>query len=87
MDLYHLREEAEPSDRTALESVVDHIKEEMARLNVRRLRPACLRSADDAPAQALEEEIMSTVGPGDERLEAIYERLEELDPNTFEARA
>jgi ATP-binding cassette subfamily F protein 2 len=35
MDLYHLREEAEPSDRTALEAVVDHIKEEMARLNVR----------------------------------------------------
>ena len=33
MDLYHLREEAEPSDRTALEAVVDHIKEEMARLN------------------------------------------------------
>jgi ATP-binding cassette subfamily F protein 2 len=29
---------------------------------------------------------MSTVGPSDERLEAIYERLEELDPNTFEAR-
>jgi hypothetical protein len=36
MDLYHLREEAEPTDRTALEAVVDHIKEEMARLNVRR---------------------------------------------------
>jgi hypothetical protein len=35
MDLYHLREEAEPSDRTALEAVVDHIKAEMARLNVR----------------------------------------------------
>ena len=37
--------------------------------------------------QALEEEIMSTVGPEDERLEAIYERLEELDPTTFETRA
>jgi len=36
MDLYHLREEAEPTDRTALEAVVDHIKEELARLNVRR---------------------------------------------------
>ena len=35
MDLYLLREEAEPTDRTALEAVVDHIKEEMARLNVR----------------------------------------------------
>jgi ATP-binding cassette subfamily F protein 2 len=39
MDLYHLREEAEPSDRTALEAVVDHIKEEMARLNVRYVPP------------------------------------------------
>ena len=29
---------------------------------------------------------MSTVGPDDERLEAIYERLEELDPTTFEVR-
>jgi hypothetical protein len=37
-------------------------------------------------AQALEEEIMSTVGPDDERLEGIYERLEELDPTTFEVR-
>jgi hypothetical protein len=36
--------------------------------------------------QALEEEIMSTVGPDDERLESIYERLEELDPTTFEVR-
>lgn len=41
MDLYHLREEAEPSDRTALEAVIDHIKAEMARLNVRRPPPAC----------------------------------------------
>jgi hypothetical protein len=40
MDLYHLREEAEPSDRTALEAVVDHIKAEMARLNV-RAPPEC----------------------------------------------
>ena len=38
-------------------------------------------------AQALEEEIMSTIGPDDERLESIYERLEELDPTTFEVRA
>ncbi len=29
---------------------------------------------------------MSTVGPEDERLEQIYERLEELDPTTFEVR-
>lgn len=30
---------------------------------------------------------MSEFGPEDERLEAIYDRLEELDPNTFESRA
>ena len=35
----------------------------------------------------MEEEILSTTGPEDERLEAIYERLEELDPSTFETRA
>ena len=26
-------------------------------------------------------------GPDDERLEAIYERLDEIDPNMFEVRA
>lgn len=30
---------------------------------------------------------MSEFGPEDERLGAIYDRLEELDPNTFESRA
>ncbi|GFH24820.1 ATP-binding cassette, sub-family F, member 2, partial [Haematococcus lacustris] len=69
MDLYHLRTEAEPSDRTALEAVIDHVRQEMERL------------------QKLEEHIMETVGPEDERLEALYERLEELDPTTFESRA
>lgn len=29
----------------------------------------------------------SQTGPEDERLEALYDRLEELDPNTFESRA
>eukprot|EP00245_Coleochaete_scutata_P006431 TRINITY_DN20872_c0_g1_i1.p1 TRINITY_DN20872_c0_g1~~TRINITY_DN20872_c0_g1_i1.p1 ORF type:complete len:621 (+),score=134.13 TRINITY_DN20872_c0_g1_i1:183-2045(+) len=69
MDLYHLCEEAEPTDRTALESVVDSIKEELARLN------------------AQEEKILEEFGPEDDRLMIIYERLEELDPNTFEVRA
>lgn len=69
MDLYHLRTEAEPSDRTALEAVIDHVRQEMERL------------------QAMEEHIMETTGPEDERLEGIYERLEELDPTTFESRA
>jgi ATP-binding cassette subfamily F protein 2 len=69
MDMYHLREEAKPSDRTALESVVDHI-----RLEIKRL-------------EELEEQIMTENGPDDERLEGIYERLDSLDPATFESRA
>lgn len=32
MDLYHLDCEAEPSDRTALEAVIDHLKNEMEKL-------------------------------------------------------
>ncbi|GAX84860.1 hypothetical protein CEUSTIGMA_g12281.t1 [Chlamydomonas eustigma] len=69
IDLYHLDSEAEPSDRTALEAVIDHLKNEMERL------------------EALEQSIMEDSGPEDERLEAIYERLDEIDPNTFEVRA
>ena len=34
MDLYHLCEEAAPTSRTALETVVDYIKDEVARLTV-----------------------------------------------------
>jgi ATP-binding cassette subfamily F protein 2 len=69
LDMYHLHQEAEPSEMNALEAVVDHVKKEMERLH------------------AQEEQIMSEFGPEDERLEAIYDRLEELDPNTFEVRA
>jgi ATP-binding cassette subfamily F protein 2 len=35
----------------------------------------------------LETHILENFGPEDERLEAIYERLEEIDPTTFESRA
>eukprot|EP00240_Pyramimonas_obovata_P002632 CAMPEP_0118957626 /NCGR_PEP_ID=MMETSP1169-20130426/62194_1 /TAXON_ID=36882 /ORGANISM="Pyramimonas obovata, Strain CCMP722" /LENGTH=759 /DNA_ID=CAMNT_0006905715 /DNA_START=70 /DNA_END=2352 /DNA_ORIENTATION=- len=69
LDLYHLHTEAEPSDKSALEAVIDYIKEELKKL------------------EALEEHIMSEHGPEDERLEAIYNRLEEIDPNKFESRA
>lgn len=34
MDLYHLCEETDPTDRTALETVVDYIKDEIKKLNV-----------------------------------------------------
>jgi ATP-binding cassette subfamily F protein 2 len=66
MDLYHLHDEAAPSDMSALDSVVDYIREELKKL------------------EQLEEKIMTEVGPEDERLAAIYERVEELDPSTFE---
>lgn len=69
VDIYHLREEAEPSDQTALEAVVNHIREEVQRL------------------QKVEGEILTSNGPGDERLQGIYERLEELDPAKFEVEA
>lgn len=37
-----------------------------------------------AGCRAQEEMILETCGPEDERLEQIYERIEELDPATFE---
>jgi|MDSW01.2.fsa_nt_gb ATP-binding cassette subfamily F protein 2 len=69
IDIYHLREEAEPTSRSAIQTVIDELQGELERL------------------QKLEEHIMENFGPEDERLEAIYERLEEIDPNTFEIRA
>ncbi|GIL89573.1 hypothetical protein Vretimale_1869 [Volvox reticuliferus] len=69
LDIYHLDQEAEPSERTALQAVIDHIQAELTRLH------------------ALEEEIMTTSGPEDPRLEALYDRIDELDPATFESRA
>ena len=57
MDLYHLSEEVEPTPRTALETVVDYIKNEIDRLN------------------KLEEHILETVGPEDERLQVSSNRV------------
>jgi ATP-binding cassette subfamily F protein 2 len=69
IDLYHLREEALPSERSAIQTVIDEVQAEMERLNKFELH------------------ILETTGPDDERLELIYDRLEEIDPTTFEARA
>ena len=69
IDVWYLDKEAEPSDRTALESVIDTVRNEKERL------------------EKLEEDIMSDVGPEDARLEAIYDKLERMDPTTFEKRA
>jgi hypothetical protein len=69
IDIWFLDREAEPTDRTAMETVIDTVRNEKDRL------------------EKLEEEIMTDVGPEDPRLEAIYEKLEKIDPSTFEKRA
>jgi ATP-binding cassette subfamily F protein 2 len=69
IDKYLLNKEAAPTDRTALETVVDEAKLEVARLN------------------ALEEKLMIEEGPDCPDLLPIYDKLEELDPTTFDQRA
>ncbi|KAF6251500.1 flagellar associated protein [Scenedesmus sp. NREL 46B-D3] len=99
LDIYHLHQEAEPSDRTALEAVIDHIREEMERLHAQVSAAAAAAAAaaresagGDSWQQQHQQQQQRGVnheehGPSDERLEAIYDRLDELDPNTFESRA
>lgn len=69
IDIYLLAEEAQPSDESALEFVINSARQEVARLEQR---------ADD---------ILAEEGPESEILQSIYERLDELDPATFESRA
>jgi ATP-binding cassette subfamily F protein 2 len=69
LDIWHLHEEAKPSDRTALESVIDVVRAEQERL------------------EKLEEHILETQGGDSMQLVDIYEKLEKLDPATFEKRA
>ena len=69
IDIWYLDKEADPSERTALESVIDTVRSEKERL------------------EALEEAIMTETGPEDPRLEAIYDKLEKMDPTTFDKRA
>ena len=69
VDVYHLSEEAPPSDLTGVEAVIAHVTEETQKL------------------EALQQDIIETSGPEDERLDAIAERLGELDPTGAEPRA
>mmetsp|Transcript_64213 Transcript_64213/g.143506 ORF Transcript_64213/g.143506 Transcript_64213/m.143506 type:complete len:715 (-) Transcript_64213:805-2949(-) len=69
IDIWYLDKEADPSEKSAVDFVVDTVRLEKERL------------------EALEEEIMSTTGPEDARLEIIYEKLEKMDPSTFDKRA
>lgn len=69
IDIYLLSEEAQPSEDSALDFVVNSAKNEVKRL-------------EDISEQILVEE-----GPDSEMLLPLYERLDELDPSTFESRA
>lgn len=69
IDVFHLHEEAKPTEQTAVEAVVGHIVEEAERL------------------QTFADKIMEECGAEDERISAIYERIEELDPAGSEPRA
>mmetsp|Transcript_25316 Transcript_25316/g.59050 ORF Transcript_25316/g.59050 Transcript_25316/m.59050 type:complete len:717 (-) Transcript_25316:679-2829(-) len=69
IDIWFLDHESPPSERTAVDVVIDTVRLEKERL------------------EKLEEEIMSENGPEDSRLEAIYEKLDKMDPSTFEKRA
>jgi ATP-binding cassette subfamily F protein 2 len=68
-DIYLLAHEAPPTDRTALEYVIDSARDEVARL------------------EQLVEDILVDQGPECDLLNDLYERLDELDPSTFETRA
>ena len=69
VDCYLLHEEAPPTEQSAVEAVIAHVKEEAERL------------------ETLNEQIMDESGPEDERLEAIANRLDELDVVGAEPRA
>lgn len=69
VDIYLLSEEAQPSEDTALDYVINSAKEEVQRLE------------DES------ERILTEDGPDSDLLPPLYDRLDELDPSTFESRA
>eukprot|EP00667_Euglena_gracilis_P004103 EG_transcript_4118 len=70
IDIWHLHEEAAPSDRSALDAVVDTVRDEFIRLE--KLIEQLLE--DDPEGNA-------------ELVDACQEKLDRLDPSTFEKRA
>jgi len=69
IDIWHLNEEVEPTERTALQAVIDTVEKEKKRL------------------EQEEERLLQELGPDSDALQDIYERLDSLDPATFESRA
>ena len=78
IDIYHLTTEYPPTDETALDAV----------MKVDAERAECEREVDELndllTSETLDEDEQSD---GADRLNALYERLEELDATTAEARA
>jgi len=69
IDIWLLSTEARPSDRSAIQCVIDVVEVEQKRL------------------ETMEEDLMSEKGPDCFELHDVYDRLEKLDPDTFEMRA
>ncbi|SCV72716.1 BQ2448_4253 [Microbotryum intermedium] len=69
IDIYLVQGEAEPSEMTALDYIVQSAKEKVARIERQIEEMSVADNVDDLA------------------LELKYEELEELDPNTFEAKA
>ncbi|CDS10586.1 Putative ATP-binding cassette, subfamily F,FT member 2 [Lichtheimia ramosa] len=70
IDTYLLNQEAEPSDMNAVEAVIHHAKNEVARLE-----------------KEVEELLGQDDGADNPLLDDLYERIEQMDPATFETRA
>jgi ABC-type molybdenum transport system ATPase subunit/photorepair protein PhrA len=70
IDVYLLKEEAEPSDMNALDYILMEAKKKVDTLEA------------EIEKMSMDPENMDEVA-----LQAMYDRLEEMDPNTFEAKA
>ncbi|KIY46839.1 P-loop containing nucleoside triphosphate hydrolase protein [Fistulina hepatica ATCC 64428] len=73
IDIYLVRGEAEPSEVNAIDFIISSAKEKVARLEARIEELSESFANDDSDAQ--------------NALDAAYEELEEMDPNTFETKA
>lgn len=69
IDIHLLAEEAQPSEESALDYVINSAKDEVAKI------------------EAKTDDILTEEGPESEVLQDLYDRLDELDPSTFESRA
>ena len=79
IDIYHLKHEIEPSDMTALESVLA-VDDQRVRWQKEADRLTELLGSEDPDVEVDTDEVA-------ERLNEAYERLEELDADTAELRA